>query len=362
MKRVWGISICLLLAVFLLSCSENDPFADIRAQGLMPPSSDLGNPGGKLRIMTYNVEDMDTGSGVTTLATYATIARVMSRHKVDVVAFQEVQAGSGTHDKYLDGSSASDGDTTYFNKALKAIPYIMPYFAFNNYGSIRLDFLATWSRFKIDGVSSIMQAEGSFDPSTGNKYRPSRPLLRFRVRYRGHDVWFYNCHLKSNSGGAIEQNAGNRRAQAFHLMRYIMRNQNPERDLIVILGDMNTMPEDFDGSGNSTIDYLCFRYDNPGNMANDFIPVNLTYIGAVTNTGKDHYGNWNDRWGAYTEGTTHPGNSNGSGYPDATFDHIILSPTLHGTYYIQGSIRVLPESDVEGGAADHRPIYLDLQF
>jgi hypothetical protein len=186
-----------------------------------------------------------------------------------------------------------------------------------------------------------------------------RPILRFRIRYRGRNVWFYNMHLKSNAGGVIEDNMARRRAQAWHLARYIIRNHNPETDLIVILGDMNTMPEDFDNSGNSTIDHLCLKYDNPFNMVNDFVPVNLKHIGAVTN------------WPvpgieANTPGTTHPGDANG--FPDATFDHIILSPTLYNKYYVPGSVEIIKKWDGGSsssgtiGFADHCPVKLTLQF
>lgn len=343
MKVVSSIALCLLLGLALVSCGDSDPLP-------VYPEKDT------LTIMSYNVEDMDRGTGVTEPGIYGVIARLIRDADVDVVCFQEIQPGSGTSDKYGDGSNASDGDVTSLNKAFKAANFIMPYYGFNNHGSIRRDFVAYWSRYKVFDIASVKPINGALDPSTGNRYYSSRPFLRYRINYHGKDIWFYGGHLKSNAGGVIEQNAGSRRSQSFHLARYIMRNHVPEKDLIVILGDMNTMPMDFDNSGNSTIDYLCLKYDNPFNTANDFVPVNLVEIGAVTNTP-------GDTWGGATYGTTHPGKSNGSGYPDATFDHIIISPTLYQKYYIPGSIAIIQQADgLNGGVADHMPVKLTLQF
>jgi endonuclease/exonuclease/phosphatase family metal-dependent hydrolase len=256
----------------LLGCEANDPFKGM-------DDSRFGIRGdSRLVVMTYNIEDGDVGSGETpsNLWTYLSITQLIKEFDVDVVAFQEIQVGSGTFDKYGDGSPASDGDTSNLNWAFRQSNYIMPFYAFNADGGLRRDFQAVWSKFRIHNVTSIRQENGTFDPSSGNRYRNSRPTLRFRIRFEGRDIWFYGCHLKSNAGGVVEENAGNRRAQSFHLARYIMRNHSPENDLIVILGDMNTMPEDYDNSGNSTIDYLCLKFDNPYNTANDFIPLNLS--------------------------------------------------------------------------------------
>jgi exonuclease III len=142
-----------------------------------------------------------------------------------------------------------------------------------------------------------------------------------------------------------------------------MRNHNPESDLIVILGDMNTMEEDYDGSGNSCMDYLCLRYDNPYNMRNDFIPVNLDILGAVTNSGWDEdEGMWIQAWGNGTTGCTHPGNDSGTGYPDATFDHILLSPQLWKYHYKEDSIKIVQKcTRFGGGPADHFPVMLTLE-
>ncbi|MDR2733278.1 MAG: endonuclease/exonuclease/phosphatase family protein [Spirochaetota bacterium] len=311
--------------------------------------------------MTFNVEDCDGGYAGTEVQSVLDsraleIVDIIKDKNIDVVVFQEIQPGSGTHDKYGDDSRSSNGDVSTMNRAFIKRDYIMPYYAFNSAGSIRRDFIAVWSKIRPTGIVSVFPTDGGFDPSTGNKYRPSRPILRFRVQHGSHDIWFYGCHLKSNSGGVIEQNAGNRRAQAFHLARYIMRNQNPEKDLIVILGDMNTMEEDYDAkSGNATMDFLCLRYDNPFNLANDFIPVNLNEIGAVTNSPVP-------LWGAGTLGTTHPGSDNGTGYSDATFDHILVSPTIYnGGYYAPGSINIIRKSRrFGGGPADHFPVMLTL--
>ena len=340
MRVASSIALCLLLGLVLVSCGDSDPVAAF-------PEKDT------LTIMTYNVEDFDTGGKDESMAPYEGIAQLLKDEGVDVVCMQETQPGSATDQKYLDGSKGSWGDVTFFNQSLKKVNYIMPYYGFNTAGSVRLDFVSYWSRYPVDSVSSVKPSDGAIDPSTGIRYNSSRPILRYRVKYKGHDIWFYGAHLKSNAGGVMEQNAGQRRSQAFHLARYIIRNQNPEKDLIVILGDMNTMPFDFDNSGNSTIDYLCLKFDNPYNTANDFVAVNLKEIGGVTNYVGDVYGG--------QVGSTHPGDP--SGYPDATFDHIIISPTLYNRFYIKGSVQIVQKADgINGGFADHMPVKLTLQF
>ena len=339
----------LMLFVGFVGCSEDD-----EDDGLGYPDT--------LTIMTYNVEDFsynvnnekphsdDSKTG------YQGVANILNDNNVGVVCLQETQDGSSKTDLYGDGSISSQGDVTGFNQALQAVIPEMRHYAFTIDGGFRRDFMSVWSRYPIYDVTSI-KPPTMVDPSTGLVFDGYRPILRFRIRYRGKNVWFYNMHLKSNAGGVIEENAAKRRAQSWHLSRYIMRNHNPETDLIVLMGDMNTMPMDYDGSGNSTIDYLCMKYDNPFNTANDFTPVNLKHIGAITN--------WTTPGiEASTPGTTHPGDANG--FADATFDHIILSPALYNKYYVPGSIQIVKKWDngdgAERGYADHCPVKLTLQF
>ncbi|HOG65275.1 MAG TPA: endonuclease/exonuclease/phosphatase family protein [Spirochaetota bacterium] len=332
-----------LLLVFLLAgCSLSD---------------DIDTPSiSTLTIMTYNVEDMDTGGrNVTNLKAYSGIASLLKQEQVDIVLFQEIQAGSSRMDQYADGSAASWGDTRLFNEALTAQAYRMPWYGFTSRGGSRRDFLAVWSRYPLASITSI-DPDRFLDPCNHVWYTPSRPVLRCLTSVSGQKIWLYTAHLKSNAGGVVEMNAGMRRAQAFHLMSYIMRNHDPERDNVVIAGDMNSMPSDYDGLGNSTMDYLCLRYDNPWNTKNDFIPINLTEIGAVTNVPEQ-------RWDNQAPGTTHPGHVSRTGYPDATFDHIILSPALYRKHYVKNSLRIVQVADgYNGGFSDHFPLVLTLQF
>lgn len=344
--RVLFVLLAALSLLFTVTACSDDDEVDIDQDAIW--------------IMSYNVEDfwvnVDRDSSSISGTAYDGVAALIRDNNIGVVCLQETQEGSSTTDTYGDGSISSRGDVTEFNKALSAAGYPMRYYAFSSDGGFRRDFMSVWSKYPIYDIASI-RPNTMVDPSTGIVYGGYRPILRFRIRNRGKDIWFYNMHLKSNAGGIVEQNAARRRAQSYHLMRYITRYHNPETDLIVLLGDMNTMPMDYDGSGNSTIDYLTFRYDNPWNTANDFVPVNLKHIGAVTNT-------VNDTYDAGTPGTTHPGEV--GGYPDATFDHIILSPTLYNKYYVQGSIEIIYKWDQGGGAnqgyADHCPLMLQLQF
>lgn len=281
---------------------------------------------------------------------YARAAAFLKTNNVDIVCLQEMQPGNSLTETYGDGSISSPGDTIRFNIALLAWEHPMEYYGYSVDGGFRNDYVAYWSRFKLYDMTSV-KPETMVDPGSGKVYGGYRPILRTRVNIRGRDIWFYGMHLKSNAGGVVEDNMGRRRAQAYHLARYIQRNHDPENDLIVILGDMNTMETDYDGSGNSTIDYLCLKYDNPYNTANDFVPVNLKHLGAVTNWSEP--GN-----GGETPGTTHPGEW--YSYPDATFDHIILSPALYHNHYVQGSVKIFNYYDKNSGVADHNPVLLQL--
>jgi len=339
----------LMLFAGFISCSEDD-----EVDGAGYPDN--------LTIMTYNVEDFaynvnnEKPNSDDSTTAYDGVAQILADNDVGVVCFQETQEGSSRADRYGDGSLSSQGDVTGFNTAVQALIPEMRYYAFSIDGGFRRDYLSVWSRYPLYDITSI-KPPTMLDPATGIIMPGYRPILRFRIRYRGKDVWFYNMHLKSNAGGVIEQNMAKRRAQSWHLARYIIRNHDPEHDLIVVLGDMNTMPEDYDGSGNSTIDYLCLKYDNPFNSANDFTAVNLKHIGAITNSSVPTVE-------AATPGTTHPGDS--QGFADATFDHILLSPALYDRYYVSGSIKIIKKWDKgdndERGYADHLPVMLKLQF
>jgi len=197
------------------------------------------------------------------------------------------------------------------------------------------------------------------DPVTGNWYDGYRPALRFRIQFKSKDIWFYGLHLKSNSGGD-RSSMEMRRAQAHHLANYIKINHDPVKDYIVILGDMNSLTNDYDNSGSSTIDILSMRYDN--NPANDFVPVNLKHLGAETNAGVH---DWAVENGMVVDiaGTLSTNNQRALTFVNkafkSTLDHIIVSPALYAFYHSVDTVGWL-WSHVNKGASDHYALHVVL--
>jgi len=286
---------------------------------------------------------------------YNRIARYAIDNNVDVLCLQEVQSGTEVGGLYDDGTLASSGDEYIFSHTLKTNGYYMPYRVFSNNGGSRLDYVAFFSKYRMTDSRNVWP-ERMVDPATGKWYRGYRPALQSKMRYRGKDLWFFSMHLKSNAGGADEDNFGLRRAQAHHLATHIMQTLNPDKDYIVITGDMNTLTNDIYrpmlGSTLGTIDYMCLRHDNPGNTNNDLHPMNLEILGGATNVKYP---------GVPVTGITYPSSD---GFSDVTFDYIILSKAAKAKY-VDGSIYIYEKGSRTGlkeGASDHYPLSLQLEF
>ncbi len=286
---------------------------------------------------------------------YNRVAKYLKDLNVDVASFQEIQSGTVVGGLYSDGTEASRGDEYLLSRTLQTNGYPMPYRAFSNNGGSRLDYVAFFSKYPMYDVANVWPAR-MVDPATGKWYTGYRPALRMRMPYRGRDIWMYTMHLKSNSGGADEDNFGLRRAQAYHLATYMLQNHNPEKDYIVITGDLNTLTNDIHrgmlGQTLGTIDYMCLRHDNPGNTNNDLHPMNLELLGGATNVRYP---------GVPVTGITYPSSD---GFSDVTFDYIILSKAAKAAY-VEGSIYIYEKGSrtaLKDGASDHYPVQLTLEF
>ena len=288
---------------------------------------------------------------------YLRIAKYAKDLNVDVLSLQEVQSGTEVGGLYSDGTLASSGDEYIFSHTLKTNGYYLPYRAFSNNGGSRLDYVAFFSKYPLTHVGNIWP-ERMVDPATGKWYKGYRPALKVKMRYRGNDVWMFTMHLKSNSGGGDDDNFGLRRAQAHHLATWMLQNLRPEKDLIVITGDMNTLTNDIHrgilGPTLGTIDYMCIRHDNlnASDTNNDLIPANLVLLGGATNEKFP---------GVPPTGITYPSSD---GISDVTFDYIILSREAWKRY-VPGSLYIYPKGSRTGlkdGASDHYPVQLSLEF
>jgi len=264
-----------------------------------------------LTVATYNVENFDLGGEQA--PQYGNIAAFVKNEGVEVLLVNEMQT--------------NDGDIAGFTEALKALDYAMPYFG-STLMSDGYNAIAAWSRYPLSGQSEVLGTDGP------------RTILRFKVTAGNRDIWFYGCHLKSGP----DLSSFNRRVdQSAALEQYVKVNHDPVNDLIVLLGDMNTMGyedgdnvnEDFAPAG--TLEKLELKSDGTG--ANDFIPVNHKQI-----------------FSSYT----YPGYNE---IYKSLLDHIILSPTLYENHYRSGSVRVpRPAGDGTYGPSDHYPVVLELGF
>jgi len=336
MKTGYLIAGLILLGTMLAACGEAD-------ERLAAPQSAADE--NRLVIATFNVEDFENSGS------YDKIARFLQTNKVDVVLFQEFQPGSDMDNLYDDGTVGSAGDTFWLNRSMKKAGYVLPYNAYSLNGGGRLDYVAGFSRYPIKNVMSVWP-EQMQDPNTGKLFKGYRPILKFMITYKGRDIWFYNMHLKSNSGGD-PSNIEMRRAQAKHLADYMVINHNLEKDLIVLGGDFNSLTNDYDGSGACTLDYLCLRYDDPFNTANNLVPVNLTLIGGETNAGTSiEYASSNVGVTYFDRGAF-----------ASTLDHLVASQAL---FKYVDYVKIPNDPSVTGpdaayaGASDHYPMFMVL--
>jgi endonuclease/exonuclease/phosphatase family metal-dependent hydrolase len=338
-KRIPTVLVLFSIVLFF-SCSEDSGYPVVSY-----PDS------GRLVIATYNVEDFATYNSYP----YDKVAKYMKKHNVDVIVLQEIQSGSVSNMLYSDGTVGSGGDTANFNRSLAKFvgTNMYPYYCFNNDGGGRLDYVGAWSRYPISDVASVKSPRMQ-DPVSGHWYDGYRPALKFRIQFKGKDIWFYGLHLKSNSGGDISS-MEMRRAQAHHLANYIKINHNTLTDYVCILGDLNSLTNDYDNSGSSTIDILTMRYDN--NSANDFTPVNLKHLGGETNAGVHQWSVENGMVVDKVNYSTMPINLKRpltflNQAFKSTLDHIILSPALYSFYHSVETYGYRFD-DINRGASDH---------
>lgn len=339
MKRIQILLMTAMLALLLLpACGDlYDP----------QPVSQSPADESVLAIGCFNVEDFESGD-------YTGIADFIQNYKLDVVMIQEMQPGSRWDHTYSDGSPGSKGDTVKFNEALVFKNYNMPYYVYSIDGGGRNDYICAWSRYPISDLASVKPSQMR-DPNTGHWYGGYRPVLRFSIMFNGKKIWFYGMHLKSNSGGS-PSNIEMRRAQANHLSKYIRINHDPVNDYIVLAGDMNTLTNDYDNSGASTIDYLCLKNDDPGNTANNLYPVNLNILGGETNFNTDISNMGNPGViGAVNAGVTYYD----EGAFASTLDHIIVSKRLWDKV---DTCTISPGGLFDGwrGASDHYPLLITI--
>lgn len=253
---------------------------------------------GPYTIMSWNVEMFKASDA------FDKIAGEVKRQGVDILLLSECQ---------------NNGDEeTRFAAALDKAGYPMNYHRFASYWNG----LGIFSRLPITASSEVAYADGP------------RYIYRTTIQTpAGTNLTVYGGHLKSGT----DLSSYNRRvAQSKALADYIRDNHNETADLIIILGDMNTMGT----NGTVNCDFAqggtlhCLTLQDDTDPANDFLPVNYTYR-RDTDT---H--NW-----------------------PSLLDHIILSPAAVRCY-IPGSVQVpaTPWYDGINLYSDHRPVLLQLDL
>ncbi|MBN2694230.1 endonuclease/exonuclease/phosphatase family protein [bacterium] len=262
-----------------------------------------------ITIATFNVHDFSNPEA------YNIIGKWIKDRKIDVISFMEIQKEDATPlDEALLNNSAN-GYSNYFT-------------SYGGYGGDESDFIALWSRYSVKSSETIIT--GTYkDPISGRSYSMTslRPILKTVIEIDSVEYTFYALHLKAQSpypdcDTCVER----RRAQANALKDYILSNQQPEIDNIVILGDVNSAM-DIDFTTGNTMEILSLKTDE--NPDNDFVAINYRYLPE-------------DAW-------THNSYQN-------RLDHIFLSPTLHQRY-IENSISI-DSFNVE--PSDHKPVLLQI--
>jgi len=264
-----------------------------------------------LTVATFNLYDLELPNSP------ANLARYIADRAIDLILFQEIQPLDASD---IVQSLAAEG--------------VEMHYAFSSRGGYGgeagNDYLAVFSRFPLTSHETILG--GTYrDPVTGESFSFAnmRPVHRIRLTVHGQDLVVYNLHLKAQVPFPdCEDCLALRRTQAFALESYILENDDPEEDLILIGGDANSaIPEDFE-PGN-TLDRLTLRSDNPAGVANDFTAVNDQYRHESTHLDFD-----------------------------SLLDHLILSPALM-SHYVFDSVEVVAPA---GGPSDHKSVLLRLAF
>jgi endonuclease/exonuclease/phosphatase family metal-dependent hydrolase len=173
---------------------------------------------------------------------------------IDIIAFQEIQADSGT-----------GGDIALLSVALAKAGWAMPYTAVvDAKGS---DDLAIFSRFKIIEQGPVL--------SPASPALWPRPGIFSRIQVRDSTLDIYGFHFKAMSDSASLKA---RQAQAKALAGHLLQTYGPliSSSHIIVAGDLNTTgKEDLEGPA-STLAILALRNDEI--EENDFLPINFEYL------------------------------------------------------------------------------------
>lgn len=266
-----------------------------------------------LTIATYNLHDLNYSDA------YNGVANMINDHNVDIALFQEIQLE----------------DKSPLQEALAVAGVNMPYVAYTSRGGYGGDdgddYIACFSRVPITYSETII--DGFYqDPISGDYFSMDslRPVLQVDITSNNTPITLYGLHLKAHYPFPdCPECIKRRRAQAHALEQFILNNQSPEEDLILVAGDVNSAI-DTDFEQGQTIDMLSLKSDN--NTANDLTPTNLTFL---------------------------PENSWTHNNYDSRLDHIFLSPKLL-QYYRSDSIDVL--SIPYPYPSDHKPVILTVDL
>jgi endonuclease/exonuclease/phosphatase family metal-dependent hydrolase len=159
--------------------------------------------------------------------------------------------------------------------------------------------------------------------------RPSRGLIGAKFKLAGdRNLIVYGVHMKSNRGGVEGAAVRRERAVEYWLADMKKRNLDPEKDLILFVGDFNSSPRDPRFVPDKSIRRIL---DAGFVLASD----GMTAEQAVTI----------------------PGDSR---YPPNDFDHMFLSKALAGQ--MAGAPPWLKIVEVPKELSDHYPIFLPLNF
>jgi endonuclease/exonuclease/phosphatase family metal-dependent hydrolase len=283
----------------------------IQASTLAP--ADTSQPG--LRFATWNVRDCAATEASTgeRLSFHDSIAQTIMEEGIDIIAFQEIQADSG-----------SGGDIALLSVALAKAGWAMPYTAVvDAKGS---DDLAIFSRFKILEQGPVL--------SPASPALWPRPGIFSRIQVRESTIDVYGFHFKAMSDPASIKARLN---QAAALAGHLLQTYGPRiaSTHIIVAGDLNTTgKEDLEGPG-STLSILTLRSDETED--NDFLPTNFEYLDGSPTFLDSRY--------------------------SSVLDHVVVSPSLQKGLS-KKDVKIIEGKNGKGSipASDHRMVVLRVLF
>jgi len=346
-RNSWCLLVFFVFGFIASACSDDGfrlPFEPDPDPPVEPDPGPTEHDPAVYTIQTWNVFGFDGGFfdgnvyGPPRITYYPEFAEMIKTNQPDVLCLQEVTGEYGQE----------TGEMLNFASALIDVNYPMPYYARTSRGD-GLKSEAYYSRYPVSNVEEIAR-------SGDIQWNTMRIIQRFKVTFPGNvGVWFYNCHFSS---AREEYYLEFRKKEARGLANYILAKHDVEKELIVLIGDMNTV-DNFDWPiglvGENTQEPARMPTGNP-------VDCTVAYLEFRHTLDPAKYFTSLTRLEIYPETSFFYDPQ----YPNDTdwlpLDHIILSPRLYDYHYVPGSAKLIGEGSWADNPSDHKTMRLQLEL